>query len=74
MLSLAVFAPNGMSLVAKANKPKPIAIIIKPRPYLTEAGGLYLLSHHLVNRGAKMIMNKEFKMANQVIGTSVSVA
>ena len=74
MLSLAVCAPNGMSFVANAKKPNPIAIIIKPSPYFTDAGGLYLLSHSFVNSGAKMIMNKEFKMANQVIGTSVSVA
>jgi hypothetical protein len=32
------------------------------------AEGLYLLSHHLENNGAKEIINKEFK-ENQVAGT-----
>jgi hypothetical protein len=30
------------------------------------AEGLYLLSHHLENNGAKEIINKEFKVENQV--------
>jgi hypothetical protein len=33
------------------------------------AEGLYLLSHHLENNGAKEIINKEFKVENQVAGT-----
>jgi hypothetical protein len=35
---------------------------------------LYLLSHNLENIGAKIIINNEFKIPNQVAGTSVSVA
>src|SRR5690606_6258427 len=33
--------------------------------------GLYLLSHHLENKGAKVIMNNEFNTENQEAGTSV---
>ena len=44
-----------------ANKNKPIA-------YLLAGLGLYLLSHHLENKGAKAIINKEFKIKNQVAG------
>ena len=54
-------------------KPKPIPKRANPKKYLTEAGGLYLLSHHFVNKGANIIMYREFKMANHVTGTSVSV-
>jgi dihydroorotate dehydrogenase len=37
--------------------------------YFKLAEGLYLLSHHLENNGAKEIINKEFKVENQVAGT-----
>ena len=37
-------------------------------------GDCKLLSHHLANSGANTIIKSEFKIANQVIGTSVDVA
>src|SRR5690606_31538947 len=36
----------------------------------TAPGRLYLLSHHLEKSGAKVIMNSEFNIPNQVAGTS----
>ena len=63
-------AKGGKAPKAKKANPRPSKP--SPKAYFTEAGGLYLLSHHLVNKGAKMMMNNEFKMANQVTGTSLS--
>ena len=40
------------------NNPIPIA-------YLKFALGLYLLSHHFENKGAKPMINNEFKIKNQ---------
>ena len=37
------------------------------------AGGLYLLSQSFENNGAKAIINNEFKIPNQVTGTSALV-
>ncbi|MNT68119.1 hypothetical protein D3C72_2063200 [compost metagenome] len=48
--------------------PKPI--IINPKPYLTAALGLYLLSHHLENMEAKAIIKNEFRILNQEVVTS----
>ena len=56
----------------KAKKANPNPNKAKPRKYFTEAGGLYLLSHHFVNNGAKIIIYKEFNIANQEAGTSVA--
>ena len=56
-----------------AKKPNPKPSNANPKKYFTEAGGLYSLSHHLVNNGANIIINNEFKIANHVTGTSVSV-
>ena len=50
--------------------PKPKSII--PRPYLTLAVGLYLLSHTLENKGANVMINKELNVENHVAGISVS--
>jgi hypothetical protein len=64
------FAPASIPLAPKATQAIPSAnnpII----PYFKLAEGLYLLSHHLENNGAKEIINKEFKVENQVAGTSV---
>src|SRR5690606_30396155 len=36
-----------------------------PKPYFIPALGLYLLSHHFENSGAREMMKKEFRMANQ---------
>ena len=74
ILKLALSAPDGTFLAPKAKNPNPIPKSAKPKKYLTDAGGLYLLSHHLANSGANTIINSEFKIANQVIGTSVDVA
>ena len=41
-----------------------------PMAYFILAFGLYLLSHHFENKGAKAIINKEFKTPNQEAGTS----
>tara|TARA_B100000959_G_scaffold10110_1_gene10212 strand:+ start:994 stop:1218 length:225 start_codon:yes stop_codon:yes gene_type:complete len=73
MLKLAVSAPDGTLRAPKAKKPKPTPNKANPKKYFTEAGGLYLLSHHFVNNGANTIINNEFNIANQVTGTSVSV-
>ena len=40
--------------------------------YFMFALGLYLLSHHLENKGAKAIINKELRTPNQEAGTSVT--
>ena len=40
--------------------------------YLCAGFGLYLLSHHFENNGAKAIINNEFKIKNQVAGISIS--
>ena len=72
ILNAAVSAPAGTFLAPKAKNAKPIPSKNNPKKYLTDAGGLYLLSHHLVNNGANIMMNREFKIANQVIGTSDS--
>src|SRR5690606_35652211 len=48
----------------KANNPKPIAITIKPIPYFTVAGGLYLESHILETKLAKVMIKKEFMIEN----------
>ena len=38
--------------------------MIKPSPYLTEADGLYLLSHHLEINEAKAMIKNEFNILN----------
>src|SRR5690606_27452207 len=38
---------------------------INPKPYFIPALGLYLLSHHFENKGARDMMKNEFKIPNQ---------
>src|SRR5690606_20561257 len=70
MLTDAVLAPGSIP-------PAPIAITAIPNPnnaipiaHFIFAFGLYLLSHHLENKGAKVIMYNEFKTENQDAGIS----
>ena len=71
ILTEAVCAPGEIFLDPKATKAIPKANKNIPIPYLTLALGLYLLSHHFENKGAKVIINREFKTLNQEAGISV---
>src|SRR5690606_6837560 len=71
MLTEAVLAPGSMPPAPKATQaiPKPRRPI--PIAHFIFALGLYLLSHHLENNGASVIINSEFSTENQEAGTSV---
>ena len=58
------FAPNATQAIPKPKRDIPIA-------HFMFAFGLYLLSHHFENNGAKVIINKELRTENQEAGTSV---
>ena len=64
MLTFAVMAPCGISHAPYARIPKPIPKRMSPKPYFIPAHGLYMLSHHLENKGAKEIIKKELRIAN----------
>src|SRR5690606_8478414 len=70
ILTEAVFAPGSIPLAPIAMVIIPTANKIIPMAYFIFADGLYLLSHHFENRGAKAIMYKEFNDENQDAGTS----
>ena len=65
-------APGEISDDAIATQAIPRPNNIIPKAYLMLALGLYLLSHHLENKGANIIINKEFNTPNQDAGTSVT--
>ena len=72
MLTEAVLAPGSMSFAPNATQAIPNASNAIPIPYLKFTEGLYLLSHHFENKGASEMINKEFKVENQVAATSVN--
>ncbi len=61
-----------MPMDPKASAENPIPSKTRPSPYFVAPLGLYLLSHHLENKGAKIMIKREFKIKNQVAGISIS--
>ena len=45
---------------------------MRPNPYFMAALGFDLLSHHLENKGASVMIKNEFKIPNQEAPTSVA--
>src|SRR5690606_9179131 len=55
------FTPSAIPHEPYANNPKPSALMIKPKPYLNAAGGLYSECESLDPDGAKGLIRKEFR-------------
>src|SRR5690554_5484644 len=69
ILTEAVLAPGGISDAPYDRIANPRPSKTNPIPYFIAALGLYLLSHHFENNGAKVIMKNEFRIPNQVAST-----
>ena len=72
ILTDAVFAPAGMDAEPMATQAIPSPNNPIPIAYFIFAFGLCLLSHHLENRGAKVIMTSEFNVPNQEASISAT--
>src|SRR5690554_3605898 len=74
MLTDAVAAPCGMSLLPYANTTKPIPRRKSPTANLIGPEGFQTFSQILLNTAAKVIIKNEFRIWNQEATTSVSRA